>query len=142
MANVFNTVIYCLSFFIDWIVENNLMIKYIVLIHCLLNLTKFYKNSYLFLETMKFVMYSLYWIIIHTVGECFVKQIYYLSVFLFENVVWSGLLLSNQAHPLPFPTFQISTMDSLNLTSWWLLELWSEDYIILEGNVSRLVLLF
>jgi hypothetical protein len=30
------------------------MIKYIVLIYCLLNLTKFYKNSYLFLETMQF----------------------------------------------------------------------------------------
>ena len=47
--------------------------------HCLLNLTKFYKNSYLFLETMQFSMYCLYWIIIQTVGECFVKQIYYLS---------------------------------------------------------------
>ena len=126
------------------IVENNFMIKYIVLIYCLLNLRWFYKNSYLFPKTMQFSLYWPYWIIIHTIGGCFVKQIYYLSNTYFylrmscDVVSYWAIKLT----PLPFPTFQISAVDSLNLTSWWLLELWSEDYVILERHVSRLVLLF
>ena len=124
MANVFNTVIYCLSFFTNLIVENYLMIKYIILIYCLLNFRKFYKNSYLFPETMQFSMYCLYWIIIYIVGECFVKQIYYLSNTYFylrmscDVVSYWAIKLT----PFPSPLFRL-----VQWTLWiWLVgDYWS-----------------